>query len=68
MKQGKSSNTDVFASYPDVVNVAQLREMLGNISRKTAYGLLQQGEIHSIIVGRSYRIPKVCVIEYLGLK
>lgn len=68
MKNNNTNLPDVFASYPDVVNVNQLREMLGNISRKTAYGLLQRGEIHSIVVGKAYRIPKVCVIDYLGLK
>ena len=30
----------MFAGYPDVVNVDQLREMLGGIGYKAAYGLL----------------------------
>lgn len=56
---------DMFAEYPDVVDVEQLRRMLGGISRKLAYRLLASGELRSVRIGRSYRIPKLCVIEYL---
>lgn len=55
----------MFAKYPDVVEVNQLREMLGGISRKLAYRLLTDNEIRSVRVGRTYKIPKACVIEYL---
>ena len=56
---------EMFAEYPDVVDVEQLRRMLGGISRKLAYRLLASGELRSVRIGRSYRIPKLCVIEYL---
>lgn len=56
---------EMFAEYPDVVDVEQLCEMLGGISRKLAYRLLTSGELRSVRIGRSYRIPKLCVIEYL---
>ena len=56
---------DMFAEYPDVVDVEQLRRMLGGISRKLAYHLLASGELRCVRIGRSYRIPKLCVIEYL---
>ena len=48
----------LFADYPDVVNVEQMREMLR---------LLRSGEIRSFIVGRRYRIPKLNILEYLEL-
>lgn len=60
-----SEKITMFAKYPDVVEVNQLREMLGGISRKLAYKLLADNEIRSVRVGRTYKIPKVCVIEYL---
>ena len=41
-----------------------LRQMLG-ICRKNAYLLVKQNKIHSARVGRSYKIPKLCVVEYL---
>ena len=58
-------NAVMFENYPDVVEVDDLRKMLGGISRKLAYRLLADQEIRSVRVGRAYKIPKVCVIEYL---
>lgn len=59
------SKLSMFENYPDVVEVEDLREMLGGISKKLAYRLLANQEIRSVRVGRTYKIPKVCVIEYL---
>ena len=56
---------DIFDSYPDVVTVEQLREMLGNIGKTLAYNLLRSNEIESFKLGRNYRILKSKVIEYL---
>ena len=58
-------NAVMFENYPDVVEVDDLRKMLGGISRKLAYRLLADQGIRSVRVGRAYKIPKVCVIEYL---
>lgn len=55
----------MFEDYPDVVEVDDLCKMLGGISRKLAYRLLADQEIRSVRIGRAYKIPKVCVIEYL---
>ena len=55
----------MFENYPDVVEVDDLRKMLGGISKKLAYRLLSDQEIRSVRVGRAYKIPKICVIEYL---
>lgn len=55
----------MFEKYPDVVEVDDLRKMLGGISKKLAYRLLSDQEIRSVRVGRTYKIPKICVIEYL---
>lgn len=59
------SKVQMFEKYPDVVEVDDLRVMLGGISKKLAYRLLADQEIRSVRVGRSYKIPKICVIEYL---
>ncbi len=55
----------MFENYPEVVEVDDLRKMLGGISKKLAYRLLSDQEIRSVRVGRAYKIPKICVIEYL---
>lgn len=56
---------NIFEKYPDVVDVEDLRIMLGGISKKLAYRLLADNEIRSIKIGRTYKIPKIYVIEYL---
>lgn len=55
----------LFPTFPDVVNVPQLCEMLGGISLKTAYKLLQNNEIAHFKIGHTYKIPKIHVIAYL---
>lgn len=55
----------MFRKYPDVVDVEEMREMLGGIGRRTAYQLLKDKKIESVKIGRTYRIPKICVISYL---
>ncbi len=54
----------MFESYPDVITVNELCEMLG-ISRKLAYRLLDRQEIRCVRLGRVFRIPKSAVIDYL---
>ena len=55
----------MFEKYPDVVEVKELCQMLGGISKKLAYRLLANGEIFSVRVGRSYNIPKMSLIAHL---
>ena len=55
----------LFADYPDVVNIDQLREMLGGIGYKAAYRLLHDGNIRFFKIGKAFRIPKSSIVEYL---
>ena len=61
----KAMKEKMFAGYPDVVNVDQLREMLGGIGYNAAYGLLHDGSIRFFKIGKAFRIPKINIIEYL---
>lgn len=54
----------MFTSYPDLVNINQLKEMLG-IGINLAYRLVRNKTIPSVKVGRVYKIPKRNVIYYL---
>lgn len=56
---------EMFADYPDVVDVSGLQSMFGNIGRQTAYELVRKGTIKAIKVGKLYRIPKINVIAFL---
>lgn len=54
----------MFEQYNDVVNLEEMAEMLG-IGRNQAYLLLKNNEVKSFKNGRSWRIPKLAVIEYI---
>ncbi|HAG08596.1 MAG TPA: hypothetical protein DCW46_05050 [Desulfotomaculum sp.] len=42
-------------------------EMLGGISAKTGYRLLRQNQIKHFKIGRTYKIPKLHIFEYLAV-
>ena len=54
----------MFTAYPDIVNIIQLKEMLG-IDINLAYKLVRNKTIPSLKVGREYKIPKRNIIYYL---
>ena len=54
----------MFTTYPDLVNIQELKEMLG-IGVNLAYRLVRNNAIPSIKVGREYKIPKRNIIAYL---
>lgn len=61
----KENYSMMFTSYPDIVSITQMRKMLGGIGVTLAYRLLKQRKIKSLKIGREYKIPKSCIIEYL---
>lgn len=48
----------MFTTYPDIVNIIQLKEMLG-IGINLAYRLVRNKTIPSLKVGREYKILKI---------
>ncbi len=48
------------------MNLSQVCEIL-KISEKTGYKLLKDGKIKSLKIGRSYRITKIHLFEYLSI-
>ena len=51
--------------YPDVLTVEQLSEILG-IGINAAYRLVTDGTIGCRRIGKTIRIPKVCVTDYIN--
>lgn len=51
--------------YPIVLRIDDLIEIL-SIGRNAAYDLIRSGEIRSIRIGKSYRIPRDAVVEYIN--
>lgn len=57
----------MLSEYKDVIATKDLCDIL-SISKKTAYQLLQSGEIPSRRIGRVYKIRKTAVINYLKIE
>ena len=57
----------MFESYPDVVTVKKLYQML-QIGKNTAYELLHNRSLTSIRIGRKFLIPKTYIIAYLRVR
>ena len=54
----------LFTQYPDILSINDLRNALG-IGRTKAYELVGSGQIRSIKVGKSIRIPKTSLLDYV---
>ena len=51
-------------NYPDILTVKELQSAL-SIGRSKAYEMIQCGEIVSFKIGKSVRIPKSSLLEYI---
>lgn len=60
----ENNTRDILKNYPDVLTVEDVGKVL-TICNKTAYKMIKQGTIKSLKIGRTYRVPKVYLIEYL---
>ena len=60
----KDAYSVVFRDFPDVLSVSQMSKMLG-ISEKSSYRLLKENRIEHFKVGRTYKIPKLHIFNYL---
>jgi excisionase family DNA binding protein len=60
----KTAYRTMFREYPDIVTVKEVCQMLG-LGSKKVYRLIRSGEIQRIPCGRTIRIAKVAVIEYV---
>ena len=58
-------NSITSENLPVVLSVQQLAEVL-QIGRNSAYDLVKSGQIRSIRIGRTIRIPQAALLEYLG--
>lgn len=61
----KEQYSIMFTNYPDIINIEQMRNMLGGISLTLAYRLIKEKKIKAIKIGRQYKIPKANIISYI---
>lgn len=57
-------NDVMFEAYPDVMSVDELCSAL-KIGKNTAYKLIKDKAIKSLKIGKSYKIPKCYLIDFL---
>jgi excisionase family DNA binding protein len=55
-----------FREYPDVLDINQMCKLIG-IGLTTGYKLIRSEAIPSKKIGRSYRILKTSVAQYMGV-
>lgn len=53
-----------FEHIPDVLTIPELQKVL-RIGRSTAYRLIKSSELRCIRIGRSIRIPREYVLEFI---
>ena len=56
----------LLCEYPDVLSTKDVCKILG-LSNKTLLRLIHSGQITSIKIGHSYRIPKLHLFQFLGI-
>ena len=55
---------NLYETIPDILTVTQLQDILC-IGKKAAYDLIHEKKIKSIKIGRSIRIPKRCLLDFI---
>ena len=60
----KLNKAEILSSYQDILIFDELVEIL-TVGVNTTYELLRNKKIYSKKIGREYKIPKLCVIDYI---
>ncbi len=64
MSKLEIKETEILKDFDDILTFKEFKQVL-KLGRNKAYELLQNNIIPSIRIGKSYRIPKINVINYL---
>ena len=54
----------MFDNYPDVLTIDDLQSALG-VGRSTAYRLIRNGDIRHLRIGKTIKIPRRYLVEYI---
>jgi len=60
----KNEKLSMLEQFQDILIFEELVEILG-IGENTTYNLLKSKKIYSKKIGKEYKIPKICVINYI---
>lgn len=64
MTQPEEAYKLMLTEYPDLLTAEQVGAILG-VSRQYVYGMINDGYIFGIKIGKCYRVSKIRLIEYL---
>ena len=54
----------MFKDYPDILTIPQVSKALG-IGKKAAYALVNNKQLGAVRIGRTIKVPKFCLEEYV---
>lgn len=54
----------MFKDYPDILTIPQVAAALG-IGKKAAYALVKNHQLGAVHIGRTIKVPKFCLEEYI---
>lgn len=57
----------MFEKVPDILTFKECQKLL-KVGKNTLLDLIHSGEIEAFKIGNRWKIPKVCVLEYLKYK
>ena len=57
-------NQNMFNEYPDVLTINEMQQALG-IGRSMAYRLINGGKVKHLRIGKSIKIPKRFLVDYI---
>ena len=60
----KLQDVNIFSEYPDVLTINDMQKALG-IGRSMAYRLIHGGYIKHLRIGKSIKIPKRFLVDYV---
>lgn len=64
LNERQQDSKEMFANYPDLLTTKQAKTLL-HIANNKMYDLLKNGEIESMRIGKSHRITKSSIIDYV---
>ena len=59
------ADLNIFQQYPDILTIAEMQKAL-SIGRTMAYRLINSGQIKHMRIGKTIKIPKRFLIDYIS--
>ena len=64
VKKSQKEYVKMFDQYDEILTVADVMELL-YVGKNTVYRLLHEGELKAFRIGKTWKIPKACLEQYI---